>query len=40
MKPHQLIDFLSDQKPLEVVATNSNTGFFKDIVDNNFNTVK
>jgi len=31
---HQMIDFLSGEKPVELVAINNNFGFFNDIVDN------
>ncbi|MDA9679880.1 Gfo/Idh/MocA family oxidoreductase [Gammaproteobacteria bacterium] len=31
---HQLIDFLSSERPLEVVAMNNSYGFFPNIVDN------
>ena len=31
---HQMVDFLTAEKPLEVVSTNDNFGIFKGIVDN------
>lgn len=31
---HQMIDFLTGEKPIELVTTNNNFGFFNDIIDN------